>query len=144
MYILRLSSSRDTSRICLAWSPSEHQLAPALFPIWGPCPEPRRPEEVVYSPNESCSHFTQRLFPPKRPHNIHELFLMIHPTSFISIIHHIHTINYIFYLHDMFTLSFLQIFIAGRLPSVLVSDTFISHIFLSEDAETSFFFRLKE
>jgi hypothetical protein len=22
------------------------------------------PEEVVYSPNDSCSHFTQRLFPP--------------------------------------------------------------------------------
>jgi hypothetical protein len=35
MYILGLSSSWGTSRICPAWSPSEHQLAPALSPIWG-------------------------------------------------------------------------------------------------------------
>ncbi len=30
-------------------------------------PKPRCLEEVVYSPNDSCSHFTQRLFPPKLP-----------------------------------------------------------------------------
>jgi hypothetical protein len=48
-------------------SPSEHQLTLALSPIWGPRPKPRRPEEVVNSPNDSCSHFTQRLFPPKLP-----------------------------------------------------------------------------
>ncbi len=45
------------------WSPSEHQLTPALSPIWSPCPKLRRPEEVVCSPNDSCSHLTQRLFP---------------------------------------------------------------------------------
>ncbi len=118
MYILGLSSSWGTSRICPARSPSEHQLAPALSPIWGPRPKPRRPEEVVYSPNDSCSHFTQRLFPPILPHDIHGLFLTIHSTSFISIIHHIHASNHIFYLHDIFTLSFLRIFIAGRLPLV--------------------------
>ncbi len=50
-----------------AWSPSEHQLTPALSPIWGLRPKPRRPEEVVYSLKDSCSHFTQRLFPPKLP-----------------------------------------------------------------------------
>jgi hypothetical protein len=35
--------------------------------ICGPRTEPRRPEEVVNSLNDSCSHFTQRLFPPKLP-----------------------------------------------------------------------------
>ncbi len=64
MYILGLSPSWGTSRICPAWSPSEHQLTPALSPIWGPHPKPRRTEEVVYSPYDSCSHFTQRLLPP--------------------------------------------------------------------------------
>jgi hypothetical protein len=34
-------------------------------PIWGPRPKPRRPEEVVYILNDSCSHFTQHLFPPR-------------------------------------------------------------------------------
>ncbi len=63
--ILGLSSSWGTSRIRPAWSPCEHQLTPALSPIWGPHPKPRHPEEVVYSPNDSCSHFTQCLFPPK-------------------------------------------------------------------------------
>jgi hypothetical protein len=67
MYILGLSSSWGTSRICPAWSPCEHQLTPALSPIWGPRPKPNRPEEVVYSSNDSCSHFTQRLFPPILP-----------------------------------------------------------------------------
>jgi hypothetical protein len=118
MYILGLFSSWGTSRICPAWSPSVHQLAPALSPIWGPRPKPRHPVEVVYSPNDSCSHFTQRLFPPKLPQqHTHGLFLTIHSTSFISIIHYIYTNNYTFYLHDIFTLS-LRIFIAGWLPSV--------------------------
>jgi hypothetical protein len=51
--------------------------------------------------------------------NIHVLLLTIHSTSFILIIHHIQTNNYTFYLHDIFTLSLLQILMAGRLPSVL-------------------------
>jgi hypothetical protein len=67
MYILGLFSSWGTSWTSPAWSPSEHQLTPALSPIWGSRPKPRRPEEVVYSPNDSCLHFTQRLFPPKLP-----------------------------------------------------------------------------
>ncbi len=119
MYILRLFSSWGTSRICSAWSPSEHQLAPALSPIWSPPPKPRHLEEVVYSLNDSCSHFTQRLFLPNFLSNIHGMFLTVHSTSFISIIHRIDTHTYIFYLHDIFTLSFLRIFMAGRLPSVV-------------------------
>jgi hypothetical protein len=69
--------------MCPAWSPSEHQLTPALSPIWGPRPKPRRLEEVVYSLNDSCSHFTQRLIPPKLPQQHrctipHYTFTIIH------------------------------------------------------------------
>jgi hypothetical protein len=89
-----------------------------FVPNMGPASEATLAEEVVYSPYDSCSHFTQRLFPPKLPRNIHELFLTIHSTSVISIVRHIHASNYIFYLHNIFTLSFLWIFMAGWLPSV--------------------------
>ncbi len=89
-----------------------------FVPNWGPCPKPRRPEEVVYIPNDSCSHFTQRLSLRNFLSNIHVLFITIHSTSFILIIHHIHTSSYIFYLHDIFTFSLPQIPMAGRLPSV--------------------------
>jgi hypothetical protein len=83
MYILGLSPFWGTSRISPAWSPSEHQLTPAMSPIWGPRPKPCRPEEVVYSPNDSCSHFTQCLFPPKLPQqhtctSLHCTFTIIH------------------------------------------------------------------
>jgi hypothetical protein len=50
--------------------------------------------------------------------NIHGLFLTIHSTSFIPIIHHIYMNNYLFYLHNKSTLLFLRVFVAGRLPSV--------------------------
>ncbi len=33
-----------------------------FVPNWGPRPKPRHPEEVVYIPNDSCSHFTN-VFP---------------------------------------------------------------------------------
>ncbi len=100
MYILGLSSSWGTSQICPAWSPFEHQLTSALSPIWGPGPKPRRPEEDVYSPNGSCSHFTQRLFPPKLPRQHTCTIFIIHSPWFILIIHHIQTNIYILLLHD--------------------------------------------
>jgi hypothetical protein len=50
--------------------------------------------------------------------NIHRLFLTVHLTSFISFIHHIYMHFHTFYLHDLFTISFLRLFMAGRLPSV--------------------------
>ncbi len=78
-------------------SPCEHQLTPALSPIWGLRPKPRRPEEVVYSPNDSCSHFTQRLFPPKLPQRHACTIFSIHSPSFILIIHHIQAIFTSFY-----------------------------------------------
>ncbi len=97
MYILGPSPSWGTSRTCPAWSPVEHQLTPVLSPIWGPRPKPRRQEEVVYSLNDSCSHFTQRLFPPKLPQQHTCTISTIHSSSFILIIHHIQANNYTFY-----------------------------------------------
>jgi hypothetical protein len=104
--------------MCPAWSPPEHQLTPALSPIWGLRPKPCRQEEVFYSLNDSCSHFTQRLFPPKLPQQHTCTSFIIHSSSFILIIHHIQASNYTLLLHDKFTHSFLRLFITGRLPSV--------------------------
>ncbi len=104
-------------RIHPAWSPCEHQLTLALSPIWGPPPKPRRPEEVVYSPNDSCSHFAQRLFPPKLPQQYTCTIFSIRSLSFILIIHHIQTIFTSFY-YETIILSFLQLLLAGRLLSV--------------------------
>jgi hypothetical protein len=68
MYILGLRSSWGTSQVRPSWSPSEHLLTPALSPFRGARIRSHAcPEEVVYSPNDSCSHFTQRLFPPNVP-----------------------------------------------------------------------------
>jgi hypothetical protein len=50
--------------------------------------------------------------------NVHLLFVTIHSSSFILIIHHIQASNCILLLQDKFTLSLLRLFIAGRLPSV--------------------------
>jgi hypothetical protein len=100
LYILGLSSSCGTSRIRPAWSSFEHQVTPALSPLWGPRPKPRRPEEVVYSPNDSCSHFTQRLFPLKLPQQHTCTIFSIHSPSFILIIHHIQANIYILLLQD--------------------------------------------
>ncbi len=47
-----------------------------FVPIRGPHPKPHRPEEAVYILNNSCSHFTQRLFPPRVPQHTHHYFLV--------------------------------------------------------------------
>ncbi len=117
VYILGLCSSWGTSRICPAWSPSEHQLTPALSLIWGLCPKPRRPEEVVYSPNDSCSHFAQRPETSSATYMYCFLWYIRHH-SYLLYITSMRTIIP-FYLYDIFTLSLLQILMAGRLPSVL-------------------------
>ncbi len=133
MYTLGLSSSWGTSGIRPAWSPCEHQLTPALSPIWGPSPKPCRPEEVVYSPNDSCSHLTQRLFPPKLPQQHTCTIFSIHSPSFILIIHHIQT-TFISFYYKTITLLFLQLLLAGRL--LLVSCVRYRHIchFLTRNA----------
>jgi hypothetical protein len=119
MYILGLSSAWGTSQICPAWSPFEHQLAPALSPIWGRVRSHavRRRLLIVLM---TAAHISPNVFSLRNLlSNIHGLFLMVHLTSFTSFIHHIYTHIYIFYLHDMIILSLLRIFMAGRLPSVL-------------------------
>ncbi len=120
--------------LLVAWSPSEHQLAPAMSPLWGTRPKPRRPEEVVIV-LMTAAHISPNVFSLRNfLSNIHVLLLTIHSTSFISIIHHIHTSNCIFYLHDIFTPSLLQIIMAGWLPSVPCvrynSVVLYSHIYL--------------
>jgi hypothetical protein len=117
MYILGLSSSWGTSRIRPAWSLCEHQLTPALSPIWGPRPKPRRPEEVVYSPNDSCSHFTQRLFPPKLPQqHTCTILAYVHCHSYLlytTFKQHLHP-----FIIRQIILLFLRLLLAGWLPSV--------------------------
>jgi hypothetical protein len=58
----------EASREHVLWSHSGHILTPALSPFRGTHARSHAPpEEVVYSLNDSCSHFTQCLFPPTVP-----------------------------------------------------------------------------
>jgi hypothetical protein len=107
-------------------APREYVLhGPLLSTNWlrlcphlgGPRPKPRRPEEVVYSPNDSCSHFSQRLFPLKVSQQHTKIFLAVQAISLTPIIHHIYMHIYIFYfirLVHMFTSSDLH----GRLAAL--------------------------
>jgi hypothetical protein len=129
MFILGLFSSWGTLRICPAWSPTEHQLTPTLSPIWGPRPKPHRPEEVVYIPNDSYSHFTQRLFPPKLPwqHTCtvpHYTFNLIH-TYYTS--HSNKQLLFFIYMTNPLFHFFGSSYQAGC-PWSLVSDTCISAV----------------
>jgi hypothetical protein len=86
--------------------------------LGGPCLKPRRPEEDVYSPNDSCSHFTQHLFPPKVPQQ-HTRIISDSRKQYHS---HLLYITFIrtftsFILYILFTYSLLRIFMAGWLPS---------------------------
>jgi hypothetical protein len=68
-YILGLQSSWGTSRVHPSWSHSRHILTPALSPFLRARVRSHAcPEEVVYSLNDSCSHFPQCLFPPNVPY----------------------------------------------------------------------------
>jgi hypothetical protein len=64
-----------------------------------PRPKPHRPEEVVYSPNDSCSHFTQRLFPPKPPQQ--HTWVISYGT--LNIIHIFYTSHLHAHLYLLFT-----------------------------------------
>jgi hypothetical protein len=62
LYIPGLRSSWGTSWACPAWSLFGHILTPALSLVQGIHARSHAPpEEVVYSLNDSCSHFTHRL-----------------------------------------------------------------------------------
>ncbi len=111
--------------MCPAWSPCEHQLTLALSPIWGPASEAtpsaggylQSSQEAIYSLNDSCSYFTQCLFPPKLPRQHTCTIFSIHSPSFILIIQHIQAIFTSFY-YETITPSLLQFLLAGRLLSV--------------------------
>jgi hypothetical protein len=101
--------------------PFEHQLTPALSPIWGPRPKPRRPEEVVYSLNDSCSHFTQRLFPPKLPRQLY-----IHHHSYLLYITFKQAFTFFYYMIKSLFHFFGSSWQASC-PRSLVSDTLLSN-----------------
>ncbi len=86
--------------------------------LGGPHPKPRHLEEVVYSLNDSRSHFTQGLSPPKVPQQHTETIPMVHN----NIIHTYYTSHsyahlHLLFLHVLFKTSLLRIFMAGWLPS---------------------------
>jgi hypothetical protein len=92
--------------------------------LGGPRPKPRRPEEVVYSLNDSCSHFTQRLFPLKLPQQHTQI--IFHSTS--NIIHIYYTSHLYAHLHLLFCMSYSHTHFFGSswqagCPRLLVSDT---------------------
>jgi hypothetical protein len=95
-----------------------------FVPVWGdPCPKPCCPAEVVYSLNDSCSHLTQCLFPPKLPQQHTRLISYSTSMPFILIISHLYA-----HLHLLFYMSRSHIYFFGSswpagCPRLLVSDT---------------------
>jgi hypothetical protein len=79
-----------------------------------PRPKPCRPQEAIYSLNDSCLYFTQHLFPPKLPHQHTCTIFSIHSPSFILIIYHIQPIFTSFYYETIIP-PLLQFLLAGRL-----------------------------
>ncbi len=71
----------------------------------------------TYSPNDSCSHFTQRLFPPKVPWQRTESFLIFTIIACTHIIHHIHTYIYTFYFTNLIPI-FISSGLHGRLAAL--------------------------
>ncbi len=95
-----------------------------FVPIWGPHRKPRCPEKIVYSPNDSFSHFSERIFPPNVPQQHTEII------SYSIQQYHLHLlyITFIctftsFILYPLFISSLLLIFMAGWLPSAPCVDT---------------------
>jgi hypothetical protein len=122
MYILGLQSSWG---IHPSWSPSGHVLTPALSPFLGARVRSHAClEEVVYSLNDSCSYFTQHLFPlsVSYQHTVN-ISLKYTTKAHIHIIYHIYTYIRILVLYitliRTFISSFLLLFVAGWLPSNL-------------------------
>jgi hypothetical protein len=96
-----------------------------LCPQSGARVRSHRPEEVVYSLNDSCSHLYQRLFPPKLPRQHTCTIFIIHSPSFILIIHHIQASIYILLLHDKSLFHFFGSSWQAGCSRSLVSDTLI-------------------
>jgi hypothetical protein len=105
--------------------------------LGGPRPKPRCPDEVVYSPNDSCSHFTQRLFPPKVPQQ--HTWIISYSSS--NIIHTYYTSHLYTQLHLLLYMSCSHIHFFGSswqagCPRLLVSytiTTFPFPLFLNQN-----------
>ncbi len=124
MYILGLRPSWGTSRVRPSWSSSGHILTPALSPFWGaPVRSHACPEDAVYSLNDSCSCFTQRLFPPSDFSPMYrEYLIIIHGIALIHIIHHIHMyIHNLYYTSHSYLYSHLLSFISSALRGRLAA-----------------------
>jgi hypothetical protein len=82
-------------------------------PIWGLHSKPRRPEEVVYILSDSCSHFTQHLFPPKVPQQ-HTRIISYSTRNIIHTYYTSHSCaqSHLYFIRFVHT-SFLLIFMAG-------------------------------
>jgi hypothetical protein len=97
------------------WASTDSGFVPNL----GPASEatPSGGGCLLYSLNDSCSHFTQRLFSLKLPQQHTCTIFSIHLPSSILIIHYIQTIFTSFYYETIIP-SLLQFLLAGRLLSV--------------------------
>jgi hypothetical protein len=94
--------------------PLQASTGSGSLPIWGgPRLKPRHPEEVVYSLNDSCSHFTQRLFPPILPQQHTETIPTVHNIIHAYYTSHSYTHLHLLFLHVLFKTSLLRIFMAG-------------------------------
>jgi hypothetical protein len=133
MYILGLSSSWGTSRICPAWSPFGNQLALALSPIWGPCLKPRHPEEVVYSPKQLLT-FHPTSFPSETSSATYIYCFLGHIHIIHTILHSIHTSNYLFYLHNIPLYYFCRSSSQAGCPWSVVSVTGVPIIFFDPES----------
>jgi hypothetical protein len=104
--------------MCPAWSPSGHQLTLSLSPI-GARVRSHAVRRRLFIFLMTAAHISLNVFSLRNfLSNIHVLVLHYTSSSFILIIHHIQASNYNLLLHVESTLSFLRLFIAGRLPSV--------------------------
>ncbi len=90
-------------------------------PIWGPRPKLRGPEEVVYILNDSCSHFTQRLFPPRVPQHSHDYVLLC--TQYIEYHSYLLYIAFICTFTSLFT-CLVHNLISSDLPGRLAAHGF--------------------
>ncbi len=96
-----------------------------FVPNWDPHPKPRCPEEVVYIPKDSCSHFTQRLSLWNFLSNTHVLLITIHSHhSYLLYITFIRaTIAFIYMTYSHF--HFPRLAWQAGCPRSFVSDTVI-------------------
>ncbi len=117
MFLLRHLA--NTSFMVRFWASTDFSSVPILG---GPASEATPSRRGC--PNDSCSHFTQRLFPPKVPPQHTETIYMVHN----NIIHTYYTSHLYAHLHLLFYMSCSHVHFFGSswqadCPWLLVSDT---------------------